>query len=89
MSLKGVELSTETKELIVTLLQSVQNKALTVKTVKHSKNDYHECFRQVSKDWHSGDFDAKWKEKSFTNRDGNALKRLGYILHGGKPQVYR
>ena len=63
MSLKGVELSTETKELIVTLLQSVQNKALTVKTVKHSKNDYHECFRQVSKDWHSEDFDAKWKEK--------------------------
>ena len=27
MSLKGVELSTETKELIVTLSQSVQNKA--------------------------------------------------------------
>ena len=55
LSLKGVELSTETKELIVTLSQSVQNKALTVKTVKHSKNDYHECFRQVSRDWHSGD----------------------------------
>ena len=63
MSRKGVGLSTETKELIVTPSQCVQNKALTVKTVKHFKNDYHECFRQVSKDWHSGDFDAKWREK--------------------------
>ena len=35
----------------------------TVKTVEHSKNDYHECSKQVSKDWHSEDFDAKWKEK--------------------------
>ena len=35
----------------------------TVKTVEHSKNDYHECSKQVPKDWHSGDFDAKWKEK--------------------------
>ena len=35
----------------------------TVKTVEHSKNNYPECSKQVSKDWHSGDFDAKRKEK--------------------------
>ena len=63
MSQKGAELSTEVKELIVTLSQSVQKQSGTVKTVELSKNDYHECPKQVSKDWHSGDFDAKWKEK--------------------------
>ena len=37
----------------------------TVKNVKHFKNDYHERSKQVPKDWHSGDFDAKWQEKQF------------------------
>ena len=31
-----------------------------VKTVEHSKNDYHKSSKQASKDWHSGDFDVKW-----------------------------
>ena len=31
----------------------------TVKTVEHSNNEYHECSKQGSKDWHSEDFDAK------------------------------
>ena len=54
------ELSTETKELIITLSESVKNKAeLHVKNVEHSKNDYHERSKQVPKDWHSGDYDAK------------------------------
>ena len=35
----------------------------TVKNVEHSKNDYHERSKQLPKDWHSGDFDAKWQEK--------------------------
>ena len=35
----------------------------TVKNVGHSKNDCHERSKQVPKDWHSGDFDAKWQEK--------------------------
>ena len=35
----------------------------SVKTVEHYNKDYHDCSSQVSKDWHSGDFDAKWKEK--------------------------
>ena len=34
----------------------------TVKNVEHSKNDYHERSKQVPKDWHSGDYDAKWQE---------------------------
>ena len=36
---------------------SVTNRAKqsgTVKAVEHSKNDCHECSKQVSKDWHSG-----------------------------------
>ena len=35
----------------------------TVKNVEHCKNDYHERSKQLPKDWHSGDFDAKWQEK--------------------------
>jgi len=25
--------------------------------------NYHECSKQVRKDWHSGDFEAKWQVK--------------------------
>ena len=35
----------------------------TIKNVEHSKNDSHERSKQVPKDWHSGDFEAKWQEK--------------------------
>ena len=37
----------------------------TVKNVEHSKNHYHKRSKKVPKDWHSGDFDAKWQEKEF------------------------
>ena len=64
MSRKGAELSTETKELIFTPSESVQNKTKrTVKNVEHSKNDYHERSKEVPKDWHSGDFGAKWQKQ--------------------------
>ena len=60
MNRKGVELSPETKELIVTLSESVKNKAeklnISRKTIRHS-----------------GDFDANWREKSLTIKDRNAL----------------
>ena len=50
MNRKGVELSPETKELIVTLSESVKSKAemlnIPRKTIRHS-----------------GDFDANWQEK--------------------------
>ena len=36
-----------------------------VKNVEQSKNDSHERSKQLPKDWHSGDFDAKWQEKEF------------------------
>lgn len=50
MSRKGVELFPDTKELIVTLSESVKNKAEVLniprKTIRNS-----------------GDFDSKWQEK--------------------------
>ena len=48
----------------------------TVKTVKHSKNDYHECSRQVSKGRTSTaeTLTRSGRKKSFTNRDRNALR---------------
>ena len=47
----------------------------TVKTVGHSKNDYHECSKQVWKDWHN--FDAKWKEKELRKLRQKCLKAFG------------
>ena len=61
VSRKGAELSTETKELIITLSESAEQ-SRTVKNVEHSENDYHERSKKVPKD--SGiDFDPKWQEK--------------------------
>ena len=51
MTRKGAELSPETKELIITLSEPVQNKA----ELSRMLNDYHERSKQVPKDWHSGD----------------------------------
>ena len=49
----------------------------TDKSVEHSKNYYHECSKQVLKDWHSKDSSTQGgRKKSLTNRDRNALKRL-------------
>ena len=55
MTRKGAELSPETKELIITLSEPVQNKA----ELSRMLNDYHERSKQAPKDWHSGDFNAK------------------------------
>ena len=54
-------MSTATKEYYSVGIGAKQS--VTVKNVEHSKNDYHERSMQVPKDWHSGDFDAKWQEK--------------------------
>ena len=50
----------------------------TVKTVEHSKNDYHKCSKKVSKDWHSGDFDVKWTEKELHKYRQKCFKVFGY-----------
>ena len=76
MSRKGTELSTETKELIVTLLHSVQNKAelsrlLNIpRTTIASVRSKYRSTGTVKTSTRSG------RKKSFTNRDRNALKRL-------------
>ena len=49
----------------------------TVKTVEHSKNDYHKCSKQALKDWHSGDFEVKWKEKELLKYRQNCFKAFG------------
>ena len=49
----------------------------TVKTVEHSKNNYHECSKKVSKDWQSGDFDAKRKEKEVHKKRQKCFKAFG------------
>ena len=54
MSRKGAELSTETKELIVILSQSVQNKAELSRPLNVPRTTITSVLRQVSKDWHSG-----------------------------------
>ena len=67
MSRKDAELSTETKDLINSV--GIREKQIiTVKNVEHSKNDYHERSKQVPKDWHSGDFDAKLQEKDWASQ---------------------
>ena len=48
----------------------------TVKNVEHSKNDYHECSKQVRKDCTVETLMQSGRKRSFTNRDRNALKRL-------------
>ena len=58
MSGKGTELSTETKELIITLSESVQTKAELSRMLNIPRTTI-TSVRQVTKDWHSGDFDAK------------------------------
>ena len=48
----------------------------TVKSVEHSKNDYHEPSEQVPKDWLNGKFDAKWQEKELHKWRQKCFKRL-------------
>ena len=64
MSRKGAELSTEMKELIITLSESVQNKAELSRMLNIPRTTITSILsKTIPKDWHSGDFDAKWQEK--------------------------
>ena len=61
MSRKRAEPSTEMK-INYYSVGIHEKQSGTVKNVQHSKNDYHERSKQVPKDWHSGNFAAKWQE---------------------------
>ena len=63
MSRKGAELSTETKELIITLSESVQNKAELSRMLNIPRTTITSVLSKYRLDWHSGDFHAKWQEK--------------------------
>ena len=76
MSRKGAELFTKTKELIVTLSQSVQNKAELLRLLNIPRTTITSVLSKYRRTgtvetWHS-----EVEGKSFTNRDRNALKRL-------------
>ena len=75
MSRKGAELSTKTKELIITLSESVQNKV----ELSRMLNVPRTAITSVSKYGRTGTVETltrSGREQSFTNRDRNALKRL-------------
>ena len=77
MSRKGAELSTETKELIITLSESVQNKAELSRMLNIPRTTITSV---LSKYRRTGTVETKLtrsgRKRSFTNRDRNALKRL-------------
>ena len=77
MSRKGAELSTETKELIITLSESMQNKAELSRMLNIPRTTITSV---LSKYRRTGTVETKLtrsgRKRSFTNRDRNALKRL-------------
>ena len=78
MSRKGAELSTETKELIITLSESVQNKAELSRMLNIPRTTI-TSVSVLSKYRRTGTVETvtrSGRKRSFTNRDRNALKRL-------------
>ena len=76
MSRKGAELSTETKELIITLSESVQNKAELSRMLNIPRTT---LMSVLSKHRRTGTVETlkrSGRKRSFTNRDRNALKHL-------------
>ena len=76
MSRKGAEPSTETKELIITLSESVQNKPELSRMLHIPRTT---ITRVLSKYRMTGTVETltrSGKKRSFTNRERNALKRL-------------
>ena len=77
MSRKGAELSTETKELIITLSEFVKNKAELSRMLNIPRTTITSV---LSKDRRTGTVETvvtrSGGKRSFTNRDRNALKRL-------------
>ena len=72
MSRKGAELSTETKELIVTLSQSVQNKAELSRLLDIRRTTITSVLSKYGTTGTEETLTRSGRKKSFTNRDRNA-----------------
>ena len=76
MSRKGAELSTETKELIITLSESVQNKAELSRMLNIPRTTITSVLSKYRRTGTVETLTRSGRKRSFTNRDRNALKRL-------------
>ena len=76
MSRKGSELSTETKELIITPSESVQNKAELSRTLNIPKTTIKSVLSKYRRTGTVETLTRSGRKRSFTNRDRNDLKRL-------------
>ena len=76
MSRKGAELSTETKESIITLSESVQNKAELSRMLNIPRTTITSVLSKYRRTGTVETLTRSGRKRSFTNRDRNALKRL-------------
>ena len=76
MSRKGAELSTETKELIITLSESVKNKAELSRMLNIPRTTLRSVLSKYGRTGTVETLTRSGRKKSFTNRDRNALKGL-------------
>ena len=76
MSRKGAELSTETKELIITLSESVKNKAELSRMLNIPRTTITSVLSKYRRTGTVETLTRSGRKRSFTNRDRNALKRL-------------
>ena len=76
MSRKGAELSTETKELIITLSEPVQDKAELSRMLNVPRTTITSVLIKYRRTGTVETLTRSGKKRSFTNRDRNALKRL-------------
>ena len=76
MSRKGAELSTEMKELIITLSESVQNKAELSRMLNIPRTTLTSVLSNYRRTGTVETLKRSGRKRSFTNRDRNALKRL-------------
>ena len=73
---KGAELSTETKELIITLSESVQNKAELSRMLNIPRTTLMSVLSKYRRTGTVETLKRSGRKRSFTNRDRNALKHL-------------
>ena len=76
MSRKGAELSTETKELIFTLSESVQNKAELSRMLNIPRTTITSVLSKYRRTGTVETLTRSSRKRNFTNRDRNALRRL-------------
>ena len=76
MSRKGAELSTETKESIITLSESVQNKAELSRMLNIARTTITSVLSNYRRTGTVETLTRSGRKRSFTNRDRSALKRL-------------